>query len=392
MYDFTTLRRRRDMGAEKWAELDERQISDERVIPFSVAEMDLLAAPEFIQALREAADGGVYGYTAAHPADRQTAAAWMVSRHGWEIQPEWIVNTFGVVHAILQAIHAFTQPGDGVIIQTPAYPPFRSAPQATGRVMLENPLKALGDGRYELDFDHLEHLCARPEAKLLLLCSPHNPTGRVWTREELGKVAEICSRHGVLVFSDEIHFDFVFSPHRHTVFADVDSHCIVATSASKTFNLAGLSTAGIIIPDPQLRERFEQAGAAHAGSFNSYFGLAAAQAAYEKGGPWLDALLEHLKGNYRLAREFLAQRFPSVAVSPQEGTYLLWADFRPLGLTQEHLEAFMRRDALLFTDEGYIFGPGGEGFERLVLACPRKHLEQALERLDQAAARRGLPR
>ena len=209
-------------------------------------------------------------------------------------------------------------------------------------------------------------------------------------------MADICARNGVLLFSDEIHFDFIAPGHRHTVLATLDEqtrdNCIVGTSASKTFNLEGLSTANIIIPNDTLRRRFRAKTDGYTGGYTGYFGLTATRTAYEKGEAWLDALLVHLEGNFRLCREFLAQRFPSVWVAPWEGTYLLWADFSCLGLTPEEQERFMRDEAGLFLDEGYIFGREGAGFERMVLACPRLQLERALERLDQAAARRGLPR
>lgn len=392
MYDFTTARRRYGIGAEKWAMLEEYGVDDPDVIPFSVADMDLLAAPEITQALHEAVDFGVYGYTAADDEYRAALADWMASRHGWTIRPEWITTAFGVVHGILQAIHAFTAPGDAVIYQTPSYPPFRTVTEASGRRLYANPLKRDENGRYALDFAGLEELCARPESKLLIFCSPHNPTGRVWTPEELRRVAELCRKHGVLVYSDEIHCDFVFSPHRHTPFAAVEENCLVGVSASKTFNLAGLTTASVLVSNPDLRARFLAAADGHTGSFNSYFGLAAAKAAYRQGGPWLDALLEHLRSNYEYVRQFLAQTFPSITVSPQEGTYLLWADFRSLGLEPMELKRFLREDARLFANEGYHFGPEGAGFERLVLACPHRYLQLALERLDQAAAHRGLPR
>ena len=395
MYDFTTLRPRRGIGASKWQPLERAGVADPDVIPFSIADMDLITAPEIISALREAAEFGVYGYTSMDEAYRSAVAGWMRRRHGWEIQPGWIINAFGVVHAVGQAVQAFTQPGEGVIFQTPAYPPFLRILQATGRTPLSNPLLR-GEQGYTLDFEALEALCARPDAKLLLFCSPHNPTGRVWSEEELRRVADICARNGVLLFSDEIHFDFIAPGHRHTVLATLDEqtrdNCIVGTSASKTFNLAGLSTANIIIPNDTLRRRFRAKTDGYTGGYTGYFGLTATRTAYEKGEAWLDALLVHLEGNFRLCREFLAQRFPSVWVAPWEGTYLLWADFSCLGLTPEEQERFMRDEAGLFLDEGYIFGREGAGFERMVLACPRLQVERALERLDQAAARRGLPR
>lgn len=372
-YDFVTLRSRLHMGASKWTALESAGVTDPDVIPFSVADMDLLVAPEIIAAL----------------------TAWMERRHGWQVDPGWLVSNFGVVHAAGQAVQAFTKPGDAIVTQTPAYPPFKRIAESTGRVFLANPLRRTDYG-YELDLNHLEDLCRRPETKLLLLCSPHNPTGRVWTREELKAIADLCRRHNVLIFSDEIHCDFIAPGHTHTVLATLDEEtahrCIMGTSASKTFNLAGLATATTIIPDQDLRRQFRAKTDGYTGGFSGYFGLAATRVAYEQGEPWLSALMEHLKGNFDLCRSFLADRFPSVWTAPWEGTYLLWADFSSLGLDPEAQMRFMRDEAGLWLDEGTMFGPEGAGFERFVLACPRHHLEKALERLDAAAARRGLPR
>lgn len=394
-YDFTKAPSRAGTGAEKWHGITQAQIQDQRVTPFSIADMDLMCAPEIIEALTEAAAFGIYGYTGADQAYQKAVAGWMARRHHWQIQPEWIVNTFGVVHALNQAVHAFTQPGDGVVIQTPVYPPFFKVVEATGRTVLENPL-VRRDGRYEMDLEQLESVCARPEAKLMFLCSPHNPAGRVWTRTELQQVADICARNGVLVFSDEIHFDFTYPGHPHTIFATLEGEaarrCIVGTSASKSFNLAGLATANIIIPDGEVRRRFQEKATGYTGSYTGYFGLAATRAAYERAEGWLDQLLVHLEENWTFCRDTLARTFPSVTVYPMEGTYLLWADFRSLGLTPGEQARFMREEALLWLDEGDMFGPAGAGFERINLACTRQALADGLERLDQAARRRGLPR
>lgn len=322
---------------------------------------------------------------------RSAVAGWMRRRHGWEIQPGWIINAFGVVHAVGQAVQAFTQPGEGVIFQTPAYPPFLRILQATGRTPLSNPLLR-GEQGYTLDFEALEALCARPDAKLLLFCSPHNPTGRVWSEEELRRVADICARNGVLLFSDEIHFDFIAPGHRHTVLATLDEqtrdNCIVGTSASKTFNLAGLSTANIIIPNDTLRRRFRAKTDGYTGGYTGYFGLTATRTAYEKGEAWLDALLVHLEGNFRLCREVSGPSLSPLAwVAPWEGTY------SPLGrLLRLGSDGRRSRSASCGTRPGCFWMKGtysagrAPGFERMVLACPRLQLERALERLDQAAA------
>lgn len=394
-YDFTTLRSRLHMGASKWVPMEKAGVTDPNVIPFSVADMDLLVAPEIVAALQDHAAFGVYGYTGMDETFRTALTGWMERRHGWKVDPGWLVNNFGVVHAVGQAVQAFTRPGDAIVTQTPAYPPFKRIAEATGRTFLANPLRRTDQG-YELDLDHLEGLCSREETKLLILCSPHNPTGRVWTRAELEAVADICRRHNVLIFSDEIHADFIAPGHTHTVLATLGEEtahrCILGTSASKTFNLAGLATATTVIPDQDLRRQFRARTDGYTGSYTGYFGLAATRAAYERGEPWLEALLVHLKGNFELCRSFLADRFPSVWTAPWEGTYLLWADFSSLGLSPEEQLRFMRDEAGLWLDEGTMFGPEGTGFERFVLACPRRHLELALERLDEAARRRGLPR
>ena len=394
-YDFTTLRSRLHMGASKWVPMERAGVTDPDVIPFSVADMDLLVAPEIVAALHQAVDFGVYGYAGMDDAFKTALIGWAQRRYGWTVKPEWLVSNFGVVHAAGQAIHAFTKPGDAIITQTPAYPPFKRITENTGRIFLADPLRRTDRG-YELDLNHLEDLCRRPESKLLFLCSPHNPTGRVWTREELTAIADICRRHDVLIFSDEIHCDFIAPGHTHTVLATLDEEtarrCIMGTSVSKTFNLAGLATATTIIPDADLRRQFQAKTNGYTGGYNGFLGLAASRAAYEQGEPWLNAFLEHLKGNFELCKAFLADRFPSVWTAPWEGTYLLWADFSSLGLTPEEQTRFLREEAGLWSNEGTMFGPEGAGFERLVLACPRRHLEKALERLDDAARRRGLPR
>lgn len=300
MYDFTTWHRRMGIGAEKWAALETDGVSDPSVIPFSVADMEWETAPEIQQALAEKAVYGCYGYTVASKEYNDALVNWMKKRHGWSVDPEWLVQSYGVVPAVGVTLQSVTQPGDGVLIQTPVYHPFRNVIVSLGRTVVENPLK-YENGRYEMDFDDLEAKAARPDVKLLLLCSPHNPVGRVWTREELMRLAEICNRNHVLVFSDEIHFDFVFSGHSHTVYASLNDtcrdNCIIGTAASKSFSLAGLATSNIIIPNPELRKTFSETLQRTAGFFNNYFGLAATQAAYELGEGWLEAMLTEVWGN-----------------------------------------------------------------------------------------------
>ena len=393
MYDFETARPRAHMGAEKWEMMERTTGLQEGLVPFSIADMEFMAAPEIVEAMHQAADFAVYGYTVADGRFCRAVGDWMARRHGWAVEKEWLMQTYGVVSAMISVVYALTQPGEGVIYQPPVYPPFRSVVERTGRTPVENPLREV-DGRYEMDLEGLEELAARPDVKLLLLCSPHNPVGRVWTREELAAVSDICARHGVAVFADEIHCDFVYAPHVHVPYATVSPeaarHSVTAVSASKTFNLAGLSTANLIIPDEGLRAACRKAMECHTGQFINYFGLAATTAAYEKGEAWLEELKEVLQRNAQLCRDILARDFPAARVFPLEGTYLLWVDFNCLGLSAGELEDYMVHEAGLCLDEGHIFGPEGAGFERINLACPWRFLERGLERLRLAAERRGL--
>ena len=391
-YDFETIRRRENMGAFKW-EMMKSVVGSvpEDLVPFSVADMEFVAAPCIVDALHRAVDFGTYGYTGANPKYNDAVCNWFKTRHNWEVKPEWLIQTYGVVSAMSATLKACTKPGDGVIYQPPVYGPFKRSIEGTGRVAVPNPLK-YENGRYEMDFEHLESLCARDDVTMLMLCTPHNPTGRVWTRAELERVSDICLRHNVLVFADEIHCDFVYAPHVHIPFASLSEeaaqNCIVGTAASKTFNLAGLSSSNIIIPNEKLRTAF----AAHADHFVNYFGVAAVTAAYEEGAPWLDELKTVLQGNYEYCKQFLSEKFPSVTVVPLEGTYLMWVDFRSLGLDNAALAEFMTKKVGLALNEGHVFGEEGSGFERFVLACPRRYLEAAMQRLDKAAEEASLPR
>lgn len=394
MYDFETAVDRKNCGSSKWSSIArEMGPGSEDVIPLSVADMELKTAPEITEALIRGAEFGVYGYTEPTAGYYEAVRDWMRERHGWPIETSWISLSPGVVSAVFTAVRALTTPGDGVILQRPVYYPFSAAAEHGGCRILDNAL-LFRDGRYVMDYDDLEKKASDPRAKVLILCSPHNPVGRVWTREELLRAGEICLRHGVTVISDEIHFDFVYKPHRHTVFAAVSPelarNCMVLTAPSKTFNLAGLQTSNIIIPNPELKKKFDAASADCAIHSLNYFGYLGCEAAYRKGGPWLDALLEYLEGNLRLLLDFMREQLPRIPVTEPEGTYLVWLDFRSLGMTSEQLKHFMREKARIFPDEGSMFGTQGNGFERLNIACPRAMLRTALENLKRAVD--GLPR
>lgn len=355
------------------------------LLPLWVADMDFRVPECVTAAIQRLVDHGIYGYHLKSPRYFAAIVDWWSRRHGYAVDPAGIVFSPGVVPALSHLVQALTDKGDGVLVQPPVYHPFFWAVQANGRRVVENRLLER-DGRYSIDFDDLE--AKAREAKLLILSSPHNPVGRVWRREELERIAELCLRHGLLILADEIHNDLVFPPHRHLPMAslssEVDRITVTAHAASKTFNLASLSTAYLMIRDPALRERFQTASEPlHVEALNP-FGLEAMAAAFQEGEPWRVALLDYLEGNYRFLRDHLTAHLPRVKVSPLEGTYLAWLDFREYGLAPQVLKASLIERAGLALNDGPLFGPGGEGFQRLNLACPRAILAEALERLPAA--------
>lgn len=356
------------------------------IVPFSVADMEFKTAPEIIEAIKAEADYGVFGYHRLTDSFRQSCCDWMKRRHNWQVSPEWIIPFEQVVPALYNAIYAFTNPGDGIIVQIPAYHHFFHATQHCGRTVVENPLK-LVDGKYYFDFDDLRKKAK--SAKMLMLCSPYNPVGRVWTEEELKELGDICIENGVLVIADEIHHDLIQKPFVHKVFASLGEkyakNCIVTTSLSKTFNLAGLCFASIIIPDPEIRSKFTKQMNILGFLHINRLGVVAAEAAYRHGDAWLDELNEYIKGNYDFFKAFMADKFPGVKVYDMEGTYLAWFDMSSLGLSSKDLDVFLTDDAMLYLDPDTAFGVKGECFQRINLACPRKLLSDALDRLYAAA-------
>lgn len=394
MYDFTTVVDRKGQGSSKWEGMYALNADvPEGIVPFSVADMELLCPPEVTEGLKAYLDGLVLGYTSATEGYTRAVRDWMQRRHNFAVQPEWILQSSGVVPAFYTAVQTFTRPGDGVIVMTPVYYPFYSAMERQGRSIVRNPLR-IENGRYEIDFDDLEQKARDPKNSLLLFCSPHNPVGRVWTRPELEKIAKICLENDVLIVSDEIHFDLEMPGYTHTVLqtlsGDIADHCITCTAPSKTFNLAGMQASNIIIKNEKLRNRF-----ADTQLQSAFFGLnilayKSCEIAYTQCEKWLDELIALIAANEKTARDFFAARIPQIVPFKMEGTYLQWWDCRALGLSHEELEQFMIHDALLFLDEGYIFGDEGRGFERINLACPTALLTQALERLEAALKKKGL--
>ncbi|WP_312650279.1 MalY/PatB family protein [Proteiniclasticum sp.] len=386
-YDFETLVDRYDTGSFKYDQMvkwNPESVS-EKIVPLSVADMEFRTPPEIVEALKKYLDRHVLGYTGPTAEYLESVRNWMKKRHGWEIEDTWIVGTPGVVGAFFMAVTALTKPGDGVIVMSPVYYPFYKAVESGERTLVRNELKEVS-GRYEIDFEDLEEKARDPKNTALLFCSPHNPVGRVWTREELEKVAEICERNGILVLSDEIHFDLIMPGYRHTVFSSLnewtESNTVVFTAPSKTFNLAGMQTSNIIIANPKLRRLFIREMNKTAVMNLNALGYEACKTAYNECEDWLEELIEVIHTNHLLVKDYMEVNHPKIRVYDLEGTYLQWMDFRALRLDKTELERILHEEALVFLDEGYFFGETGTGFERINLACPRFVLEDALKRIS----------
>ena len=359
----------------------------EDVLPFWVADMDFRTAQPIIDELTRRVQHGIFGYTDPGPDYRAALSRWMTEQHGYTPAAGSLVMTPGVVFALAMAVQSFTAPGDAILIQQPVYYPFGAIIRENDRQLVNCPL-ALRDGHYEIDFVKFEQCIVKSNVKLFLLCNPHNPVGRVFTREELSTLATICLQHHVLIVADEIHHDFVRPGFRHTTLAslsaDIAQHTITCTAPSKTFNLAGLQCSNIFIENPALRQKFRRTIDRAGYSQPNALGLFAAQAAYEKGLPWLTELRAYLEENLAPTKEFLARELPRVTLIEPEGTYLLWLDFRAYDLSAKALDDLIVHKAKLWLDSGHIFGADGEGFERLNIACPWQTLERGLEQLAAA--------
>ncbi len=368
---------------EKWIETD-AFFGRNRILPMWVADMDL-SCPSAVQvALEKRARHPIYGYTLVDDSYRQAVCAWMDRRHGWKADAKWLVTTPGVIPALHVLVRAFSTAGQKILVQRPVYYPFFSAIKTNDRRIVSNSL-VLQNGRYSMDFDDLERKAADPEVAMAILCSPHNPVARVWHEEEIRRFAEICLANRVLVVSDEIHGDLIYPGHRFVPIGLLEEelvrNCVVCTAPSKTFNLAGLQTANIFVPDGKLRNRFRRELKTIGYIGPSPFGAEACKAAYNEGEQWLENLLQHLDSNKRLMKRQFSERIPYIPLIDPQGTYLIWFDCRPLGLDVLELRTLMLEKARVFLDEGYIFGQEGEGFERINIACPQSVLQEALDRI-----------
>lgn len=383
-YDFDTVIDRRGTHCEKWDAMESRYgVSPSDGISMWVADMEFKPPPEVNEAIRRAADHGIHGYPGGLDDYHASIAGWMERRHGWRVEPWWITATHGIVNAVNLLVQTFCSPGDKIVVQPPVYYPFFGAVTGNGCQLVQNRLVRSGE-RYEMDLDDLEVLIDA-KTRLLILCSPHNPGGRVWKRVELERLAQLCVDRGVIIVSDEIHHDLVYEGYVHTVLAslgpEVSRRVITCTSASKTFNLAGTMTGNVIIPDDSLRRRFRKHLTSCGIHVPNSFGILAATAAYEHGEPWLEELLDYLQVNQQCISDVLESRLPEIRHMPLEGTYLAWLDFSGTGLEMKEVVQRIQERARLALSHGYTFGPGGENFMRLNFACPRSMLDEALDRL-----------
>ena len=377
-YDFDKITPRRGSNSYKWDSAE-----DSGVLPMWVADMDFQTAPCIIEALQKRVSHGIFGYTRVPEEYYDAVIQWFQRRHQWHIERDWFIYTSGVVPAISAVIKALAKEGDKILTLTPVYNCFFSSIRNNGCVLKSCPLRYEGNS-FSIDFDDLERRAADPKATLMLLCNPHNPSGRVWTKEELKRIGDICMRHNVIVVSDEIHCELVHPGFRYTPFASVSEEfqkrCVSCVSPSKAFNIAGLQIANIIVEDEEMRRRIDKAININEVCDVNPFGIVATIAAYNEGEEWLTQLMQYIHSNYVFFRDYCEKHFPQLPVAPLEGTYLAWMDCRCLGLPSEEMEERLVSEEKLWLNAGIMYGKEGEGFMRWNLACPRAFVEEGLKR------------
>lgn len=386
VYNFDEIIERKGTNSLKYDFSVERG-KQKDILPLWVADMDFRTPPAVIKALKASVEHGIFGYSESKQSYFEAIYNWYKTQFGWEIEPFWLVKTPGVVYAIATAVRALTDEGDAVMIQRPVYYPFSETILANHRKLINNAL-VYKNGTYHIDFKDFEKKIIENRVKLFILCSPHNPVGRVWSKEELIKIGDLCMKYGVIVVSDEIHSDFTYKGNQHYIFASLKSeylnNSIICTAPSKTFNLAGLQVSNIFIANQKIKRKFrEEIGRTGYSQLNS-MGLVACQAAYKYGAPWLDELMKYLEGNLNFVRNFLLEHLPEIKLVEPQGTYLIWLDFQRINLTEEELEDLIENKANLWLDDGRMFGSEGKGFQRMNIACPRMILKRALLQLEKA--------
>ncbi len=381
--DFDQIIDRRQTCSVKW-DFNQRIFGREDILPLWVADMDFQAPEAVVEALVNRAKHGIYGYSDGMDEYYEALTAWLADRQGWKIQRDWVSFSPGIVFALYGLVRGLTDPGDKILLQSPVYPPFFNAIKNNGREVVNSQLRLEHD-RYTMDFVDLEEKFASG-VKMMILCNPHNPVGRVWDRDELERLGQLCLAHNVVVVSDEIHGDLIYEGYQHIPFASLSQELalqsIVCTAPSKTFNLAGLQTSNLIIPNAEYRRAFQRSRDLTGIHNPNVFGITALESAYRHGGDWLDQLMCYLQGNVEFLMTSLAQVLPQIRMIQPEGTYLAWLDFRELGMEPEELQRFLVHKVGVGLNPGYQFGPGGEGFARLNLGCSRSMLVEVVERLE----------
>ncbi|HYE80847.1 MAG TPA: MalY/PatB family protein [Clostridia bacterium] len=384
-YDFDQIIDRRKNYSAKYDELSAK-FGRDGLLPMWIADMDFQSAKPIVDAIKNRADQGIYGYTSRSEAFYEHMIDWYKRRYGWDIRKDWVIHSPGVVTTLNIILREFTKPGDKIIIQPPVYYPFFDAVRDNDRELVYNPLKKVGEN-YVMDYEDLEDKID-DKVKYLILCNPHNPVGRVWTKEELLRLGEICIRKNIRVISDEIHGDMVYGDMKYTPFAsiseDFNQNSITCMSATKTFNIAGLQSSFAVFPDRKDYVKFEKILGILDIKRNNCFSLVAVDAAYREGEEWLNQLLEYLKGNIEFVIDYCRSNIPKIKPNKPEGTYLVWMDCSELGLDDETLNAFMINNARLAVDGGIWFGKEGSGYVRMNIACPRAVVKEGLERIEKA--------
>ncbi len=386
MYDFDKIIDRKGTGAIKF-DLAKKRGHSEDELSLWVADMDFLSADEIIEDLKKRAAHGIFGYTVPDEEYKHVVASWFEKHHGYRPKEDWFVLTPGVVFGLSAAVRAFTKAGDSVLIQPPVYYPFFNVIKDNDRVVVENRLKYEG-GKYSIDFEDLERKLASKEPKMMIFCTPHNPVGKIWTKEEVTKVATLCAKYGVILAADEIHCDFAWEGHEFYSAArlpeDLLKNTVICTAPSKTFNLAGLQISNIFIPDAKKKAAFERAIYITGYDEPNAFGLVACKSAYSRGENWLSSAKKYIRENIDYLNEYVKKNIPELYVVPTEGTYLVWIDFKETGLSGKELDDFIKDKAKLWLDEGSIFGGDAGSFQRINVACSREYLKEALKRLELA--------